>query len=169
MSEVRLVGRSTAPDRPLYVLRLDALDELPESLPDGAAPFVMFTALNARGFSEERLKRFAAAWLELGCAWACSWGPDADRVELAFDLAIVDAELAGKPFVPECVTTSHETDSLDDALWFAVYTAFPASGDDFGAVVAVAESEWAEEIEVRLADSTPWNDKLLAEDAEEDS
>jgi hypothetical protein len=167
MTEVRLVGQSTAPDRLLYVVRVEDLDDLPESVPDGARPSVVFTALNAGRVSDERLKGFARRWLELGCAWACSWGPDSERVELAFDLSVVDAELAGKPFLPECITTSHETDSLDDALWFAVSAAFPAYGD-FGAVVAVAESEWAEEIEVRFANSATWREKLFGAEEEKD-
>ena len=63
----------------------------------------------------------------------------------------------------DCVTTSHETDSLDNALWFAVYAADP----ECDAMVAVAESNWVEQIEVCLADSKTWSDKLVAGQEEE--
>ena len=61
------------------------------------------------------------------------------------------------------MTSSHETDSLDDALWFAVY------GADFGCedMVAVSEGDWAEHIEVCLTHSETWGDKLLAAEEEE--
>jgi hypothetical protein len=61
------------------------------------------------------------------------------------------------------VTTSHETESLDDAPWFAVFATSPSHGE-CGAMFAVVENEWAEEIEARLADSEGWSAKLLAEE-----
>ncbi|MDX6399546.1 MAG: hypothetical protein QOF27_152 [Gaiellaceae bacterium] len=62
-----------------------------------------------------------------------------------------------------CVTTSHETESLDDALWFAVFATAPRYGE-YGAVFTVAEDDWAEEIEARLADTETWAAKHLAEE-----
>src|SRR6266508_3760870 len=79
MNEVRLVGQFTGPDRRLFVVRIENLGDLPESLPVGVRAFVLFTAVDATAASEQQLKDFARKWLELGCVWACTWGPDADR------------------------------------------------------------------------------------------
>jgi hypothetical protein len=165
MTEIRLVGRAAASDRPLYFVRIEDVDDQPTCLPEGVRPFVVFTALDARRASDERLKSFARTWLDFGCAWSCSWGPGSERVEFAFD----QAEIAIEPFVTPwftdslCVTTSHETESLDDALWFAVFGTSPSYGK-YGALFAVVEKEWADEIEARLADSETWSAKLLAEE-----
>jgi hypothetical protein len=165
MTEIRLIGRSTASDRPLYLVRIEDVDDQPKCLPERVRPFVLFTALDATRVSDERLKSFARTWLEFGCAWLCSWGPESERVEFAFDQAEIDIEPFKKSWFAEsmCVTTSHETDSLDDALWFAVFATAPRYGE-YGAVVTVAEDDWAEEIEARLADTKTWAAKHLAEE-----
>ncbi len=116
MNEVRLVGQFTGPDRRLFVVRIENLGDLPESLPVGVRAFVLFTAVDATAASEQQLKDFARKWLELGCVWAC-----------------------------------------------AVYAADP----ECDAMVAVAESNWVEQIEVCLADSKTWSDKLVAGQEEE--
>jgi len=97
MNEVRLVGQFTGPDRRLFVVRIENLGDLPESLPVGVRAFVLFTAVDATAASEQQLKDFARKWLELGCVWACTWGPDADRVEFAFDLVEADASSPEDP------------------------------------------------------------------------
>jgi hypothetical protein len=166
MNEVRLVGQAQdvrGTGRRLFVVRIENLGDLPEGLPVGVRAFVLFTAVDGTAASEQQLKDFARRWLELGCVWACSWGPDAGRMELAFDLVEVDAELAGERLRFDCVTTSHETESLDDALWFAVH----AAELECDAMVAVAEGNWAEQIEVRLSDGKTWSHKLLAAEEEE--
>src|SRR6266540_941439 len=97
MNEVRLVGQFTGPDRRLFVVRIENLGDLPESLPVGVRAFVLFTAVDATAASEQQLKDFARKGLELGCVWACTWGPDADRVEFAFDLVEADASSPEDP------------------------------------------------------------------------
>jgi hypothetical protein len=90
--------------------------------------------------------------LRSGCVYACSWGADAGRVEDAFDGVAMNAELAGKLFVDEVLmTTSHESESLDDALRFAVFDAWPAAGAD--AVGALCPAKHIADAETRLVDS----------------
>jgi len=84
-----------------------------------------------------------------------------------FDWLAVEAELAGRPYVEDVLMTSwHEQDSLDDALWFAVFAAFPPVGEA-RAVLAVCDTEWSDEIESRFLDSEQWRAQVLsAEEAE---
>jgi hypothetical protein len=58
------------------------------------------------------------------------------------------------------MTTWHERESLDDALWFAVFTAFPPEGEA-PAVLAVCDPEWSGEIESRFSNSEEWNAQVL--------
>ena len=86
---------------------------------------------------------------------------------MAFDEAVVTAELAGQPYVEEddvVMTTSDDDESLDDALWFAVFTAYPPSYKDGGVLVAISEDTWAGEIESRLAYAEQWSTRLLEAD-----
>jgi hypothetical protein len=38
----------------------------------------------------------------------CSWGPDASRIEVAFDWLAVEAELAGRPYVEDVLMTTSQ-------------------------------------------------------------
>lgn len=167
MLETRLIGRTAAPERLLYVARVASLESWPLTLEEPIGPFVGFIALDMSGVPDERLRAFAGDLLDKGCVYMCAWGPDASRIEVVFDLVAVEAELAGKPYVEDVLmTTSHEKESLDDALWFAVFAAFPSEGEA-RAVLAVCDNAWSDEIESRFADSERWNAEVLK--AEEES
>jgi hypothetical protein len=168
VTEIRLVGE-TRDRRQLYLAQLTRLEDWPTELEEPARPFVVFTAFDAKHLTDDELLRFARQLLGQGCVYACSWGPEALRLHNAFDEAAINAELAGQPYVDEddvVMTTSDEDESLDDALWFAVFTAYPAYGEG-AAVLAISEPTWAGEIESRLADAEQWSARLL--EAEEES
>ena len=167
MTETRLIGHSATHDRQLYVAQLASVGDWPLALSEVDKPFVLFTALDASTVSDEQLLDFARKLLDQGCLYTCSWGQEARRVEDAFDEVAIEADLAGRPYTKTVVmTTSHEAESLDDALWFAVFTASPADVDA-RAVLAVSEEEWATEIESKFADPARWSAGVLR--AEEDA
>ena len=166
MTDIRLIGEIH--DRRLYLAQLARLKDWPAQLEEPARPFVVFTAFDATRPTDDELLSFARLLLEQGCVYACSWGPGALRFENGFDEVVITAELAGRPYVGEddvVMTTSDEDESLDDALWLAVFSAYPAYGDITG-VLAISEQTWAGEIESRLGDAERWNARLL--EAEED-
>jgi hypothetical protein len=164
MTETRLVGEMVAPDRRLYVASFSGVEDWPRTLNEPERPFMVFTALDARLITDDELRRLARALIDQGCVFSCSWGPDEDRVEKAFDLAADDAEQAGGPPASDFWSTS-DNESLDDALWYAAFT--PGSEDDpVGALLAVAEDTWLGEIEARLSDWQRWSARVLDQDAE---
>jgi hypothetical protein len=164
MTDLRIVGRDG--ERALCVVEADNVPHLQLVVPAELKPFVMFSAFDARDATDDDLARFALRVLEQGCAYVCAWGEKAGRVELAFDRVAVDAQLAGRPYVPDVLmTTSHEDESLDDALWFAVVTAFPPALDAH-AVVAICDQGLSADVEMRLSDSERWNEELLRQDEE---
>jgi hypothetical protein len=160
---IGLVGRSKAPSRDLYVgSRLDVAETS-----ELAGPFVAFTALDAAALRDDELRSLARTLLQNGCVYSCSWGPEAGRVETAFDLEAAEAGIAGSPYGDDVVvTTSHEGESLDDALWFALYTAFPASGDEAPVLLAITDDRWRADIEARLGDTDRFNSDVLATEDE---
>jgi hypothetical protein len=94
MSDLRIVGRDG--NRTLCVVEAESVPRLQLVVPSELKPFVLFSAFDAREATDDELARFAHRVLEQGCAYACAWGEQAGRVELAFDFAVVDAELAGR-------------------------------------------------------------------------
>jgi len=163
MTDLRIVGRDG--ERALCVVEADDVPRLQLVVPAELKPFVMFSAFDARDATDDELTRFALRVLEQGCAYACAWGEEAGRVHRAFDWVIVEAELAGRPYVPDVLmTTSHEDESLDDALWFAV-TAFPPALDA-RALVAICDRRHSADVTMRLSDSERWNEELSRRDEE---
>ena len=144
-------------NRDLCLAEITDITNADLQLPESLKPFVLFTAFDATHLGEVELRPFAQSVLRAGCVYACSWGAASGRVEVEFDLAAIDAERAGGRFV---VTTSHEDDSLDDALWFAVFCVW--SGDvDTRAVISLCSSDLTSELEMRLSNCEHWSTELM--------
>lgn len=91
-------------------------------------------------------------------AYACAWGPDCDRMELAVDSAFIadEDQFAARPGWSDedtLMTTSHSTETLDEALFFAVWCAFPTEAFDQNSpvlAVVVGNEEWTQLVRARL-------------------
>jgi hypothetical protein len=68
----------------------------------------------------------ARRWIDAGASYICAWGSAADDTEEAFDSASFLEEV-GAPLAFTLMTTSHRDESIEEALWFAFYTAMPPS------------------------------------------
>jgi len=57
---------------------------------------------------------------------------------------------------PIIMTTWHDKDSLDEALWFFVYSAYPEDGywdtTRAGLAISIGRTDWSEQIWRRLSD-----------------
>lgn len=109
-----------------------------------AGKYVLFVASeSAAVFLTEN---HARAWVGAGASYVCAWGPSAGTVEEAFDYASFLSEL-GEPLPFTLMTTSHVSEPLEEALWFAFYTAHPPDDlpCELNAVVAVVDSAGLEE------------------------
>ena len=118
-------ARSTFPAYSTFATSLDALiDELRPPCPR----FVLFVAADVSARSDDALAAWAGSALDRGVAYACCWGPDAGRLETAFDFAAIDRETDATRAddVSVIMTTAHETETLREAAWFALNAAYPA-------------------------------------------
>ncbi len=113
------------------------------------SPFILFVAAHASAEYESKIRRFAADAVASGCAYVCSWGEGCERVHLDFDLASIATGQA-------VMSTGHSDGLLADAVYFALYDAwpdeedFPNSGNT--AVILAVEEPWLEEVRSLVAD-----------------
>jgi hypothetical protein len=93
-----------------------------------------------------------------------TWGPASGRLDLAFDLAAIDAGFDGRSDEADFVMTSdHGDDALDEALWYATFAAFCADPvPECRAVLAITSRDYVEQVERRFADPDRLNRDLLA-------
>src|SRR6266545_3152384 len=157
-----LVGRSTAPTRDLYFAQLQDVGEWPEQI-DEPTPHFVVLAMDARAVESDRIASFANRLIAQGMVYLCAWGPACERVHDIFDEVDIERGSTGDAFL---MTTWHEVEELDDALWFALFATNP--GEDYidtcRAVLAVVidHPEWGEQVKARLADVDRFNNEVLA-------
>lgn len=160
---IERVGTGTTTDRRLFVGYLDRLEDWPEELAFGRRHFVLFLALDARDVDDDTIRRAAAHALRQGAVYVCTWGPGCSWVHDLFDLEIVtaDPKLTG----PCVLTTWHDDETLDEALWFALFTAYPGDEEfadcDVVLAVAVGRPEWRDHIRARLRDPGALDDDVV--------
>jgi hypothetical protein len=145
-------------NRKLLLASVGSLQEAAQILEAMEAQFVLFVAADTRAVAAEEVEEFARRAVQVGMAYACAWGPDCDRVEVAVDLAYVAAEdqFTARPGWSEddtLLTSAHRTDTLDEALFFAVWCAFPTEAfNETTSVLAlvVGNAEWTQVVRARL-------------------
>ena len=152
----RLMGRSSTPDRELYLAVLDDVREWPAVITEPRPGFVALTALDTSGSDAGDLGMFAEKLLDQGCRHTVAWGPDANRLHLAFDLVSIERDERGASTIDH-LPTDEVNGSLGEALWRAVFVAFPDFGE-YGSVLVVVGPELEAITELRLRDPDDlWN------------
>ena len=88
----RITHRSAVNERQLYLASIADVDDWPDALPLPLKPFVGFMAIDVRPLTNDRLRTFARKLLLQRCVYTCCWGPDADRLDTAFDLELSEPD-----------------------------------------------------------------------------
>lgn len=154
--------------RKVFSLSIPSLEAFPSGLELPGESFVLLLACDAREIADGALTGFANSMIGRGIAYLCAWGPDCERVHDLFDLALVRREIEGGRERPHVMTTWHSDESLDEALWFMMFSAYPdeAFADTCGVdlAVSVASDEWGEHIHRRLSNIERFNEEVLGTD-----
>jgi hypothetical protein len=107
--------------------------------------------------------------IDQGIAYLCAWGPDCERVHDIFDEVHVMREIDEKREYPHVMTTWHKDESLDEALWHMLNSAYPdevlAETCGVDLAVSVANDQWAAHIQRRLSNMSQLNEEVLSEKA----
>jgi hypothetical protein len=143
------IGHSVLIERELYSLTLPNFGELPVGLELPTQHFAAFVACDATSVDSSVLEALARSLLKSGCVYFCSWGPNCEKVHDCFD-----SECYAK--FPVIMTTWHDEESLDEALWFFVSDTHPDeayySTCGCGVAISIGNTAWSEHIRARLDD-----------------
>ncbi len=155
--EIERIARDSVWERELFLLDLPHLEEIPESLDLPSDHFACFLACDAGDVAPEFIRDAALKLLRCGAVSVSTWGGGAKRVHDLVD----DAALILNPFPTAksvVITTCHEKESLDRALWFFLNSTWPADNyrDSFrsGLVIVVDNPARARKVREDLKD--PW-------------
>lgn len=145
--------------RPVNLLQLPEW-KLPQEICNHDTHFICMIVGDASETSDEQISFFVHHLLERGMVYLCAWGPDCSRVHDLADLAMVEEELETGNAIP-VMKTWHSHESLDDALWFALNSAWP--DETFEAtcnssnIFVVNNDAWAKHIGQRLSNLEQFN------------
>jgi hypothetical protein len=162
-----LVGVEPTNERAMFVLEVPRIEDYPATIENPGPHFVAFVAADSTGTADEALDAFARSLLRQGASYVCAWGPGCDRLHDVVD--VVQDEVADDPDAV-VMTSWHEDESLDEALWFALFATVPdqryIETTDSVLVVVVAEAKWAAQIRGRLGNPKALSDAVVADDAD---
>ncbi len=125
-SNVRSAVAKILPEEPPkdpYFGAVETVESVVEEVQPTSRYFGLFLAMDAAQIKSERILALAEAIVPKGLAYLCAWGPDCERVHDCFDEVIVAANLDSTDD-NVVMTTWHAHDSLDEALWYFVNSAF---------------------------------------------
>jgi len=128
-----------------YLISGKTIDAIIAHVASTSPFFGLFVAVDAQKIESKKIIELAEALVPKGLAYLCAWGPDCERVHDCFDEILSDAnpESTDENVV---MTTWHEDDSFEEALWYFVNSAGPAK-DYAGTckdwiVAVVGDEEW---------------------------
>jgi hypothetical protein len=159
---MQAVGYSEESGRSLFVLDVTRPDEVAVSPLITGTYFVCLLAWDARQVSASEIRAVAQRLLQAGCAYVCCWGPDCERVHDLFD----DSDLELRPDGPWCMSTWHVREPLSEAIWFALFSAWPddafIEGCQSVVGVSIGSSAWATELHAAFVDPLGFSARVLA-------
>ena len=117
---------------------------------------VLFLAMDARPLSVNEISNIANWALDQGAVYLCVWGLDCERVHDIIDEVVCNRN-PDETDEDVIMTTWHEDEALDEALWFAVNSAFPAGAYEETCktlvAIAVGSQDWGSQIARKLSES----------------
>lgn len=138
----------------------------PDSLGLLSRHFGLLLCCDARVVPDRDLRSRAQALLSEGLVYLVAWGPDCPRVEASFDAAFAEAHMNDAEELDSVLmTTSHQSEDLDDALWFFLNTASPdepyESSCESWLATVVGDGVWTERVQYAVRDPKHFTQEVL--------
>ena len=168
MVSIEPAGYESATERQLYVLELQEPGDIATvgNLPD--RHFVCFIAWDAQDASAGAIAVLVKRLLDAGAAYISTWGIDCERVHDIADEIRPSVGGAADRTGSVVMTTWHEHESLEEALWYFLFSTIP--DDSFeattgsGLAVIVGNREWGATIRHDLRDPGAFSVRLLKDE-----
>lgn len=146
----------------VYTHHLATFSEL-EDLELPSSHSILLVAADFEYFDSKDISDTATRLIERGNAYFCAWGEGCAKAETIWDTAAtrIDPQRA---FGYHFVTTSHEDDTLEEAIWFALNCAFvDESIKETCSVVLISidNPEWQNAIDEIREDPAAFNERSL--------
>jgi DNA gyrase inhibitor GyrI len=151
--------------RDLFLLSVEQAAELEGGLGVPCTHFVCLLVWNADKVAQDEIERVSTNILSSGAACVCVWGQACERVHDVVDRVFVES-IKHDESIPPVMTTWHAGEPLSEAIWFALFTAFPddAFAETCRATLAivVGDADFASEVRAAFADPAGFSERVLS-------
>lgn len=152
-------------ERDLFYTFVSKLSDISRDLSLFSKHFILFVACDFSQYTIDELNNFAKKMIDEGAVSICTWGKDCEKMHDIFDETIIYHKEIEKRELPHIVTTWHEKDSLDEALWYALNVAFAVGEYEETCkstlIAAVGNEDWNKQILKRLSDIESFNEEIV--------
>jgi hypothetical protein len=112
-------GRDEIAGRDLFVLGVESAGQVPSDLQLASPRFVCLVAWDADLASVDEISFLVEKLIAAGCVYFAAWGSDCGRVHDIFDEIVIGPNPPTTDKGP-IMTTSHERESLEEAIEFVL-------------------------------------------------
>ena len=149
-------GKMKSQSRLLLSAFASGLDDFYSPIAIHGKHCVVFLAMDARTMSVDEIGNIANWALDQGAVYLCAWGPDCERVHDIIDEVVCNRN-PDETDEDVIMTTWHEDETLEEALWFAVNSAFAVGAYEQTCktlvTVTIGNQDWGSQIAKTLSES----------------
>jgi hypothetical protein len=139
------------------VLYVEEIEQLAQRLQPCKRYFTLFLAWDAQAADQAQLRKWMQPLVDRGLIYFCAWGRECKAVHDAVDICDIEREKRSENPDFIIMTTWHDDEPLEEALWFFQMLALPTeesiAGNFDRLAVAVGNPHWAEEMRDYLSKS----------------
>ena len=136
--------------RELFLISTDELSDIFPLPEKENSNFALLLVMDGRKELVGDLDNIPQHLIEEGLVYVCTWGEDCNRIHDIFDEVVIQMEIESKKEIP-IMTTWHADETIDEALWFFLFTAIPdevyLDTCKTAYVVSVGSTEWTKQLE----------------------
>lgn len=174
MNKIISIPQKDGLGRDLFYLFLPDFKEFPTHLELPSKNFGLLFACDVTSVKGEILLSWADNLIDNGLVYFCAWGKGSQETENAVDIACVEKKMRGEVddnnngyFV---MTTSHDDEPLNEALWFALNLSYPdekyVKDCESNLIIVVENKDWHKQILAGLSDVESFNKIMVEEETD---
>jgi hypothetical protein len=148
---IQFIRNDNLTGRDLFFLPLNSSNDIPETIKLSSENFVCFIAWDSQKSSVEEISKLLEIIIKNGAAYICSWGPDCGRVhDIADEIDSYPFKEFGSPEDSVIMTTDHQSESLEEAMFFFLSTTSPdeyyEKSCNSSLAISIGNKDWNESI-----------------------
>ena len=164
---MRPFGKNPSTGLEVFTLHAESLREAAAKLSLPNQSFIALIACDSDQLGVGEIGEFATELMERGAIYICCWGKGCERFHDIIDEICVIRELDGKYGAiakdSTLMTTWHNGESFDEALWFLLSSALPVDDEMKSCstvAITIGNMSWANSVASRLENMEQFQNEI---------